>query len=250
MITQPSASSQPTSTYIVTGASSGIGRELAQQLAARGHAVIAVGRDSQRLAETAQASPRITAVPFDLRTIGSIDAFANRLLAEHPQMTGIINNAAIQHDTRVDDASYTAAQIDEEIAINLTAPIALTRALLPHLKTQRNAVIVNLGSGLGFVPKRTSAVYSATKAGLRLFSDALRVQLRGTSVRIVEAIMPLVDTPMTAGRGGDKMSAATAATAILDGLDGGAPQIFIGKARALRMMLRVAPSIAARMMQR
>lgn len=244
---QPTAHSQQA--FIVTGASSGIGRELAQQLAARGHAVVAIGRDSQRLAETAKASPLITAVPFDLRTIEAIDAFAAGLLAKH-RITGIINNAAIQYDTRVDDPSYTAAQIDEEIAINLTAPIALMRALLPHLKTQPNAVIVNLGSGLGFVPKRTSAVYSATKAGLRLFSDALRVQLQGSGVRIVEAIMPLVDTPMTAGRGGEKMPAATAAIAILDGLDSGAPQIFIGKARALRMMLKIAPSIAARMMQR
>jgi short-subunit dehydrogenase involved in D-alanine esterification of teichoic acids len=250
MITQPTATGQQTSTFIVTGASSGIGRELAQQLAARGHAVIAIARDGQRLAETAKASPRITAIPFDLRKIETIDAFAAALLADHPRITGIINNAAIQHDKRVDDASYTAAQIDEEIAINLTAPIALTRALLPHLKTQPHAVIVNLGSGLGFVPKRTSAVYSATKAGLRLFSDALRVQLQGSGVQIIEAIMPLVDTPMTAGRGGEKMPAAAAATAILDGLDSGAPQIFIGKARALRMILRFAPSVAARMMQR
>ncbi|MFZ5731577.1 MAG: SDR family oxidoreductase [Pseudomonadota bacterium] len=250
MTPQTTATGQQTSTFIVTGASSGIGRELAQQLAARGHAVIAIGRDGQRLAETAKASPRITAIPFDLRKIETIDAFAAALLADHPRITGIINNAAIQHDKRVDDASYTAAQIDEEIAINLTAPIALTRALLPHLKTQPHAVIVNLGSGLGFVPKRTSAVYSATKAGLRLFSDALRVQLQGSGVRIVEAIMPLVDTPMTAGRGGEKMPAATAAAAILDGLDSGAPQIFIGKARALRMILRFAPSVAARMMQR
>lgn len=250
MITQTTATGQQTSTFIVTGASSGIGRELAQQLAARGHAVIAIARDGQRLAETARASPRITAIPFDLRKIETIDAFADALLADHPRITGIINNAAIQHDKRVDDASYTAAQIDEEIAINLTAPIALTRALLPHLKTQPHAVIVNLGSGLGFVPKRTSAVYSATKAGLRLFSDALRVQLQGSGVQIIEAIMPLVDTPMTAGRGGEKMPAAAAATAILDGLDSGAPQIFIGKARALRMILRFAPSVAARMMQR
>jgi uncharacterized oxidoreductase len=250
MISQTSAGNQRPSTFIVTGASSGIGWELARQLAGRGHRVIAIARDEQRLADLAAMSAHIEPACFDLARCEAIDDFVAGLLARHPLIDGLINNAAIQHDVRVDDAGYAARQVAEEIAINLTAPIMLTRALLPHLAARSRATIVNLGSGLGFVPKRTSAVYSATKAGLRLFSGGLRVQLRSGSVEVIDVILPLVDTPMTHGRGSGKISAAAAAAAIVDRLWRGSGELHVGKARALHLITRVAPGLAARIMQR
>ncbi len=165
MISQTPSGNQRPSTLIVTGASSGIGSELARQLAERGNTVIAVGRDERRLAELARLSPLIKATPFDLARTEAIDGFAASLLARHATIDGLINNAAIQHQTRIDDAGYAGDHIAQEIAINLTAPIMLTRALLPHLQARSRATIVNVGSALSFVPKRTSVVYSATKAG-------------------------------------------------------------------------------------
>jgi uncharacterized oxidoreductase len=241
---------QRPATLIVTGASSGIGSELARQLAERGNTVIAVGRDERRLAALAQQSPHIKPTPFDLASIEAIDGFASSLLAQHPTIDGLINNAAIQHDLRMDDARYTDAQIAEEIAINLTAPIVLTRALLPHLQARSRATIVNISSALSFVPKRTSAVYSATKAGLRLFSDSLRVQLKTSNIEVIDAVMPLVDTPMTAGRGGAKMSATNAAAAVVERLWQGPGQHYIGKTRAFRRIMQISPTLAARIMQR
>ena len=86
----------------------------------------------------------------------------------------LVNNAGIQHDLRVDDAGYSAQDMRAEVEINLLAPMALTRALLPHLQAQQRAWVVNVGSVLGSCPKRTAAVYSATKAGLDLFTQALQ----------------------------------------------------------------------------
>ncbi|WP_163317127.1 SDR family NAD(P)-dependent oxidoreductase, partial [Enterobacter hormaechei] len=88
--------------------------------------------------------PAITPVAFDLAQTGGIDALARALLTEHPGIGILINNAGIQHDQRLDDASYNAAGIAEEIAINLTAPITLTRVLLPHLQQRTRATIVNV----------------------------------------------------------------------------------------------------------
>ena len=104
MISQTPPGNQRPATLIVTGASSGIGSELARQLAERGNTVIAVGRDEGRLAALAQQSLHIKPTPFDLAGIGSIDGFAASLLADHATIDGVINNAAIQHDLRMDDA--------------------------------------------------------------------------------------------------------------------------------------------------
>lgn len=235
---------------MVTGASSGIGRELTRQLAEEGHTIIAVARDRGRLSEIARSSPGIDPVPFDLADTKAVDDFVATALRRHPRIDGLINNAAIQENVRMDDASYDTARIEREVAINLTTPIALTRSLLPHLQARSAARIVNITSGLGLVPKRTSAVYSATKAGLHLFSEGLRLQLQGSGVRVIEAIMPMVDTPMTRGRGTGKITAEAAARAIIAGVSRGQERIYVGKARALPLVLRVAPSIAARIMQR
>jgi short-subunit dehydrogenase involved in D-alanine esterification of teichoic acids len=162
----------------------------------------------------------------------------------------LINNAGVQYNVRADDADYSLAQIRAEVDINLLAPIALTHALLPHLQAKNAAWIVNVTSGLGYVPKRTAAVYSATKAGLHLFTRALRVQLAGSSVRVVEAVMPLVDTPMTQGRARGKLPAAQAARALIKGLLARRTDIYIGKARALPLLLRWAPALVERALQR
>jgi uncharacterized oxidoreductase len=250
MIAQTPTGNQRPSTFIVTGASSGIGRELALKLAGRGDRVIAVARDEGRLTELARISPLIAPAQFDLASTEAIDDFVTALLARHPAIDGLINNAAIQHEVRIDDAGYGSEHVAQEIAINLVAPVTLTRALLPHLQARSRATIVNVGSALGFVPKRNAAVYSATKAGLRLFSDALRVQLKAGNIEVIDAIMPLVDTPMTTGRGAGKISAATAASAIIDRLWRGPGELYVGKARALRRIMQIAPPLAARIMQR
>ena len=231
MILTHSQENQRPHTLIVTGASSGIGRALALQLARDGHMVLAVGRDAVRLAALKQEYAGIEAVPFDLVRTAEISVFVSELVNRFPGIDGVINNAAIQFDRRIDDAGYTDTEIENEIATNLLAPIVLARSLLPHLQARSHAVICNVTTGLAFVPKRTAAVYSASKAGLHLFSEGLRVQLCGSRVRVVETVMPIVDTPMTAGRGLGKISADTAAQAIRLGLWKGTEKKFCRKSK-------------------
>ena len=250
MIQQSDPHSQRATTIVVTGASSGIGRDIAIALSERGSVVVAIGRNRDRLERLAADHERIEARVADIGRIGGLGPLVDDIVARHGQIDGLINNAAIQIDRRIDDTSYLDADIASEVEINLTAPMVLARRLLPHLQTRMRAVIVNLTSGLAFVPKRSAAVYSASKAGLHLFSEALRVQLRGSNVRVVEAVMPLVDTPMTAGRGRGKISSEDAAGAVVAGLWTGPETLYVGKARLLPPMLRLAPRMAARILQR
>jgi uncharacterized oxidoreductase len=237
-----------TRTLIVTGASSGIGDALTRQLVSAGTRVIAVGRNRDALALLASSSTLILPEAFDLADTAGIDAFVDKVIRAYGPIDGLINNAAVQVETRFDASGYNAADIAQEIAINLTGPIAATRAVLPHLMQQQQPIVVNVTSGLAFVPKRTSAVYSATKAGLHLFSDALRAQHHGTALCVTEAILPLVDTPMTRGRGTGKISAEYTAAQIIAAMSKRQPQVWVGKARFLRPLLRLAPSVAARIM--
>lgn len=237
-------------TTIVTGATSGIGRALALQLAEAGIRVIALGRNRDALRALAAGSDRVSTYAVDLRAIDALPALAARIVAEHPDTGCLINNAGMQSDLRIDDVHCDSGLIRREVDVNLVAPMVLTRALLPHLQARPAAWVVNVTSGLGYAPKRTAAVYSATKAGLHLFTRAMRVQMQGSTLRVVEAVMPLVDTPMTAGRGHGKLSAAQAARQLMEGLRAGRPDIYVGKARWLPWLQRWAPGVLAQILQR
>jgi len=239
----------PKETILVTGASSGIGQALARRLAVEGHAVIALGRDRERL-EATRTHPNISMVVFDLLDTAGIEALAGRLVTEFPALSVLVNNAGVQHDIRLDSPGSTDKLIADEVALNLVAPILLTRYLLPHLARQPRAAIVNVASVLALAPKSSAAVYSASKAGLVSFSAGLRNQVAGTCVIVSDVFPPVVDTAMTAGRETAKMSPEEAAEAISRGISARRRTIWIGKTRLLPMLLRLAPSLVRRMMRR
>lgn len=238
---------------LVTGASRGLGRALAQRLLDQGHAVIAVARDEGRLADLAAAHPgRVIALPADLAEPAERDRLADRIAAEHPDLALVINNAARQEeiDLFADPAAATG-RMQAELALNLAAPIVLTTALLPVLARQPAAHVVNVTSGLAFSPKAAAPGYSASKAGLKSFTTALRYQCEAAAphIRVSEAILPLVDTDMTAGRGRGKIAPEAAAQAILDGALAGKSTIWVGKARLLPALARLSPALVARLLR-
>lgn len=233
---------------IVTGATSGIGRALALRLVDAGVPVVAIGRDQRRLQALAERSDGIAPYAADLRDIDRLPALAARIVADHPDVGALVNNAGVQHDVRVVDGDAEA--IRAEIDVNLVAPLTFTYALLPHLLRRPSSCVVNVTSSLAYAPKRTAAVYSATKAGLQRYTQALRLQVAGTPVRVVEVVLPLVDTPMTAGRGRGKLSADEAAHSIVAGLVSGTPDIHVGMARWVPVLQRWAPGLLARILQR
>ena len=178
-------------TILLTGGTSGIGLALAERLLAAGNRVIVTGRRPELLAEVQRRLPAVLTARSDA---GSADDRA-RLVAEltgaYPELNVLINNAGIQR--RLDlQASEPWEQTREEIAINVEGPMHLVSLLLPHLRRQARPVIINVSSGLAFVPLAAVPVYSATKAALHSYTLSLRHQLRATPVEVVEVIPPAV----------------------------------------------------------
>lgn len=216
------------------------------KLLADGHRVTAVARRATALA----AQERLTALDCDLANPSELDAVLE-ILRSAPPFDIIINNAALQSPLALLDPRFDPAMLMHEAGINLVAPARIAQALVPAMIARgKPAAVANISSGLAFHPKTTTALYCATKAGLHSFSQSLRYQLEGTPVRVIEAILPLVDTPMTAGRGSGKMDARSAAAAILDGIDSGRSEIHIGKTQLLRWLNMIAPAIPRAILKR
>jgi len=129
------------------------------------------------------------------RTPRALRRVAKKLIAEYPKLNVLINNAGIM---RLDDA---ASAIDESVLVstvttNLLGPIRMTSALIEHLKKQPAATVINVSSGLAFVPLASTAVYSATKAAIHSYTQSMRYSLKGSSVRVLELIPPWVQTDL------------------------------------------------------
>ncbi|MEX0406155.1 SDR family NAD(P)-dependent oxidoreductase [Aquibium sp. LZ166] len=232
---------------LLTGASSGIGRELALVLAQAGHTVLALARDDKKLRELAEVNALIVPVPFDLTDTGAIGELCGRLANSHPGIDVLINNAAVQVDQRLDAPGYEDCAVEREVALDLVAPILLAKGLLPRLAANRG-MVVNVASALALAPKSTAAVYSAAKAGLANFGAALSNQV--PEVAVCTVYPPVVDTPMTAGRDIPKVDAGVVAVAIAEAIESRRRHVWIGKAKALRLVARLSPRLAGVIMRR
>jgi uncharacterized oxidoreductase len=179
----------------VTGGASGIGLALAERFLASGNHVIVCGRRESRLAEVNAKYPAIQTRVCDLADPREREDLVTWVTATFPALNMLVNNAGIQRRVRIaEERDWEATR--EEIAINFEAPLHLTMLLLPHLMKQPRAVVMNVTSGLSFVPLAATPVYCTTKAALHSFTLSLRHQLAGTSVEVVEVIPPAVDTDL------------------------------------------------------
>ena len=165
-------------TILITGGGSGIGAALAHRLHDAGNSVIVAGRRQDALDETIAGRERMSAVTLDIDDPAAIAAFAERVLADHPTLNVVINNAGIM---KLEDvtAKRDLADAEATIVTNLLGPIRLIDAFVEHLKTQDGATIVNLTSGLAFVPLTAAPTYSATKAAIHSYTVSLRRALEG-----------------------------------------------------------------------
>ena len=179
-------------TMLITGGGSGIGRALAEAFHARGNRVIIAGRRAAPLDEVAAANPGMRAAVLDIADAAAIRPFAERLTADEPALNVVIHTAGIMRAEALRDGALGDAE--ETVATNLLGPIRLTAALLPHLVAQPRAAIVTVSSGLAFVPRASTPTYSATKAAIHSYTQALRYQLRDTAVQVIELIPPYVRT--------------------------------------------------------
>lgn len=182
-------------TIFITGGGSGIGRGLAEAFHKLGNKVIIAGRRKANLEEVVSANPGMASYELDITDPVDIKAVAAKLIKDHPDLNVLINNAGIMP---FDDASTVIddALMQQIVTTNLYGPIRLTSALVEHLKTKEDAVIVNNTSVVAYVPLALNAIYSATKAGLHAYTLAQRFTLRKTSVKLQEIAPPWVDTDL------------------------------------------------------
>jgi uncharacterized oxidoreductase len=181
-------------TILITGGGSGIGRALAEQFHQLGNQVIVAGRRQHALDAVAAANPGIRTVALDTADPASIAAAVRKLTADYPNLNVLLNNAGIMRPEDLKQGDPTTAEAI--VATNLLGPIRLTAALMPHLLAQPAAAILNVSSGLGFVPLALTPTYSATKAAIHSYTQSLRYQLQDTAIEVLEIIPPWVATEL------------------------------------------------------
>jgi uncharacterized oxidoreductase len=186
-------------TILITGGGSGIGRGLAEAFLALGNTVIIAGRRKDALAETTAANPGIVSISLDIEDPAAIRSFAAKVAADYPNLNVLINNAGIMRPENLLAQPADLADAHAIINTNLLGPIRLTAALLPHLLKQPNSAVMNVTSGLAFVPMAPTPTYCATKAALHSYTQSLRYQLKGTSTQVLELIPPYVATHLMHG---------------------------------------------------
>lgn len=233
---------------LITGTTSGIGRALAEHFCQLDNQIIAVGRNEAKLEELAKLDNRIATYNCDLSSQLELDRLVTFIKQKHTDLNILINNAGIQYNCNLLDDTYSLQKVDNEISINLTVPIKLIASLLPVLQINSNAAIVNVSSGLAIVPKAKSAVYCGTKAAIHIFSKSLRYQLE--NVKVFEIIPPLVDTKMTKGRGKGKITPKRLVDEFIKAFKSDRYEVNIHKVKLLRIVNRISPTIADRIMKR
>ena len=183
-------------TILVTGGGSGIGCGLAEALHRLGNEVIIAGRRRERLHTVASTNAGMQYMLLDQADPDGVRRFAAELTGRHPGLNVVINNAGIMavEDLLAGDATAAEAMV----AVNLLGPIRLTAALLPALRTQPRAAILNVTSGFAFVPKAATPTYCATKAAMHSYTESLRFQLHHTAIEVIEIIPPRVQTEILA----------------------------------------------------
>ncbi|WP_375380128.1 SDR family oxidoreductase [uncultured Sphingomonas sp.] len=235
-------------TILITGGSSGIGLELAGQLLARGNVVIITGRDERALATAARRLPGLHTFRSDVSEAGDIRAVYESVTASFPALDTLVNNAGIMRIIRL--AEHRALEdVTQEIDIDLSGPMRMVQQFLPHLQSRPNALIVNVSSGLAFVPFPISPIYSAAKAGLHAYTRCLRAQLKGSNVTVVELAPPLTETPLFTAEfasqmnGQKGMAVDVLARRAIAAVEAGKTEIRPGQSNLLKIASRLAPGL-------
>ncbi len=183
-------------TILITGGGSGLGRGLAEAFHALGNQVIISGRRQGRLDETVAANPGMKSLTVDMADADSVRSFAARLTQDFPELNVLINMAGVMMPENLRDQKEPLTDAEAMVATNLLGPIRLTAALLPTLLKLPRATVMNVSSGLAFVPLAMTPTYNATKAAIHSYTQSLRYQLKDTAVEVLELDPPYVQTEL------------------------------------------------------
>ena len=183
-------------TVLITGGSNGIGLALAERFLRWDNKVIICGRREEKLREAQERFPKLHIKRCDVAEDSQRIALYNQVVQEFPDMNVLLNNAGIQQRIHLKEQKLVWKDYKLELAINLEAPIHLSQLFIPHLMQQSRPVIMNVSSGLAFMPPAWVPVYGATKAGLHSFTFGMRVQLADVGIKVIEIIPPAVNTDL------------------------------------------------------
>ena len=242
-------------TILITGGSSGIGLELARQLLARGNVVIITGRSEPALEAATDRLPGLHAFRSDVSDADGIRALHDTVIARFPDLDTLVNNAGVMRIVRLDE-DRSLEDVTREIDVDLAGPIRMVQQFLPHLKSRPNALLVNVSSGLAFVPFPISPVYSAAKAAIHAYTRCLRVQLDGAKVTVVELAPPLTDTPLFTTefkqhmKGAKGMAVDVLVQRSIAAIEAGKTEIRPGQSNILKIASRVAPDLIFRQLSK
>lgn len=190
-------------TILITGGTSGIGRGFAEEFSRRDNTVIICGRREERLQEITNEYPEIVTTLCDVSIVEEREALFQWVVENYPDINILVNNAGIQLLADM-TKELDIVSVNKEIETNLTAPIHLSSLFAQHFIEKDEAAIINISSGLAFVPIAFMPIYCATKAAIHSINMSLRHQLKDTSVKVFEIIPPSVDSELGHERRKDK----------------------------------------------
>lgn len=221
-------------TIFITGGTSGIGRGIAEAFHKQGNQVIISGRRKALLDEVTRANPGMAGIELDIQDPQQIQQAAARLIRDYPTLNVLFNNAGIMPFDNV-GGEQNDAEVVATVTTNLLGPIRMTAALLPHLKQQKDAVVIHNSSVVAFMPLAANAVYSATKAALHSYALTQRFALRDSGVRVIEVMPPWVDTDLIYKSGDPRaMPLPDFIADTMQGLESGRDEVYVEAIRALR----------------
>jgi uncharacterized oxidoreductase len=233
-------------TILITGGTSGIGFELAKELLKLQNTVIITGRHADRLERAKAQLPQVHTVQSDVSRIEEIDALFARVTGEFPALNVLVNNAGVMRTINLHTEDQGMEELTREIDTNFKGPVWMVKRFLPQLKKVPSAAIVNVSSGLAFVPLPSCPVYCATKAAMNSFTRSLRVQLKRTAVKVFELAPPATETELFDTKSPDMegvaiMKVDELVRQFIKGFQKDQLEIRPGQANSLKFMNRVAP---------
>lgn len=233
-------------TVLITGGSTGMGYEMAKLMLAKGNRVIITGRDEKKLHEAASSLEGVIPIRSDVTNEGDVQALVKRIEKEFPDMNILINNAGRGTIYSILDKNAKAYEnAKEEMETNYFSVIRLIHSLIPHLREQSSPAIVNVSSVVAIVPGPLAS-YSASKAALHSFTQALRVILeKETGIKVFELMPPLTNTAFSKGIGGaNGMNPAAVAQELLKGIENDQYEIHPGQTAEIYKLFLSSPSDA------
>jgi uncharacterized oxidoreductase len=235
--------------FLITGGSAGIGLALAKKFVQLGNKVLITGRTKAKL-ETAHSECKdLTCFQCDSSDLEQLNELSRKIHKDHPDVNVLINNAGILVSRNLMAPLDDLAELTREIEINVKGTV-LTTSLFLSLIKRNHGTIINVSSGLAFVPMMSAPIYCGTKAFIHSYTTSLRFQMEDQGVEVVELAPPAIKTEMTARLPEDGffkiLSTEELVKATIEGLRDGRKEVRPGQSNKLRIMARLAPNFIER----